>query len=101
LEKDQGPLDQVALAVEPLAEAGLPFPVALRRDVGSGTLVLDQLTDAVGVIRLGQHDGVRAEVIEQAIGDLPVVDLSSGQAEPDRETLRVDDDVDLGREPAA
>jgi hypothetical protein len=27
--------------------------------------------------------------------------LPSGQAEPDREALRVDDDVDLGREPAA
>jgi hypothetical protein len=27
--------------------------------------------------------------------------LSGGQAEPDREALRVDDDVDLGREPAA
>ena len=41
------------------------------------------------------------EVVEQGVGDLPVVCLSSGQAEPDREPLRVDDDVDLGREPSA
>jgi hypothetical protein len=27
--------------------------------------------------------------------------LTGGQAEPDREPLRVDDDVDFGREPAA
>jgi hypothetical protein len=43
---------------------------------------------------------VRAEVVEQPVGDLPVVRLARCQAEPDRESLRVDD-VDLGREPAA
>ena len=40
-------------------------------------------------------------MVEQRVGDLPVVRLPGGQAEPDRETLRVDDNVDLGREPAA
>jgi hypothetical protein len=40
-------------------------------------------------------------MIEQAICDLPVVRLSCRQAEPDREPLRVDNDVDLGRKPAA
>jgi hypothetical protein len=65
-------------------------------------LVLDQLADAVRVVGLvGQHDGARAEVVEQRIRYLPVMRLPSGQAEPDRETLRVDDDVDLGREPAS
>jgi len=44
---------------------------------------------------------VRAEPVEQRVGDLPVVRLPGGQAEPDREALRVDDDVDLGREPAS
>ena len=58
--------------------------------------------DAVGVIGLvRQHDGARAEMIEQRIGDLPVMRLPCSQAEPDREPLRVDDDVDLGREPAS
>lgn len=94
--------DQVALSVKALAEAGLPSPVALWGDVGRGPLVLDQLADAVGVISLvSQHYGARAEVVEQRVGDLPVMRLSSRQAEPDREALRVDDDVDLGREPAA
>ena len=40
-------------------------------------------------------------MVEQRARDLPVVRLSCCQAEPDREALRVDDDVDLGREPAA
>ncbi len=95
-------LDQVTLAVEALAEAGLPAAVALGRNVGGGALILDQVSDAVSIIGLvGQHDGAWAEMIEQAIGDLTVVRLPRGQAEPDREALRVDDDVDLGREPAA
>ncbi len=40
-------------------------------------------------------------MIEQAVYDLPVVRLPCGKAEPDRETLRIDDDVDLGCEPAS
>lgn len=95
-------LDEVALAVEALAEARLPASVALRRNVGRSALVLDQLTNAIGVVSLiGEHDGVRAEMVEQRVGDLPVMRLPCGQAEPDREPLRVDDDLDLGREPAA
>jgi hypothetical protein len=94
-------LDQVALAVEALAEAGFSAPVALGRDVGRGALVLDQLADAIGVVGLiRQHDGSRDEMVEQRVGDLPVMHLPCRQAEPDREPLRVDDDVDLGREPA-
>ena len=94
-------LDEVTLAVEALAEAGLPLAVAPGRDVGRSTLFLYQLSDAVGVVGLvREHDGARAEVIQQAICDLPVVRLPRGQAEPDREALRVNDDVDLGREPA-
>lgn len=40
-------------------------------------------------------------MVEQHVGDLPIVCLACGQAEPDREPLRVDNDVDLGRKPAA
>ena len=94
--------DQVSLAVESLAEARLPLAVALGWDVWRGALVLYQLSDAVGVVGLiRQHDGVGAEMIKQAVGDLPIMRLPSGQGEPDREPLRIDDDVDLGREAAA
>jgi hypothetical protein len=40
-------------------------------------------------------------MVEQRVGDLPVMRLPCRQAEPDREPLRVHDDVDLGREAAA
>lgn len=102
LQFGEEPLDQVALAVEPLAEAWLPLSVALGRDVGRSALILYQFADAVGIIGLvRQHDGARAKMIEQRVRNLSVVCLPSCQAEPDREALRVDDDVDLGREPAA
>jgi hypothetical protein len=48
LQLGEEPLDQIALAVEPLAEAGLPAPVALGRDVRGG----NQFTDAVGIVGL-------------------------------------------------
>jgi len=52
--------DEIALTVEPLAEAGSPLALALRGGVRRGTLVLDQLADAVSVVGLvRQHDGAR------------------------------------------
>jgi hypothetical protein len=58
-------LDEVTLAVEPPAGAGFPAPVALGRDVGRCAVILDQLSDAVGIICLvGQLDGVRPELVE-------------------------------------
>lgn len=102
LELGEEALDQVALAIEPLAEAGLPFSVALGRDVERGALILDHLPDAIGIVGLfGQYDGAWAEMIEQRVSNPPVMRLPGGQAEPDWEALRVDDDVDFGREPAA
>jgi hypothetical protein len=64
-------------------------------------LVPDQGANAIGVIGFfGQYDGARAEVVEQSVGDLAVMRLSGGHAEPDRESLRVDD-RDFGSEPAS
>lgn len=64
--------------------------------------VLDQRADAVSFVsRIRQHDGTRAEVVKHRVCDLFVVCLSCRQAAPDREALRVNDNVDLGREPAA
>lgn len=40
-------------------------------------------------------------MVEQRVGDLPVVRLSRRQAEPDREPLRIGDRVDFGREAAS
>jgi hypothetical protein len=40
-------------------------------------------------------------MVEQIVGRLPVMALPCGQAEPDRETLPIDDRVDFGRESAS
>ncbi len=100
LQRGKEAFDQVALTIEPLAKARLPAPVAFGRDVGCGTLILDEVADSVGIVGLvRQHDG--AEMVEQRIGDLRVVRLSCSQAEPNREPLCVDNYVDFGREPTA
>lgn len=102
LQLREEPLDVVPLSVEALAKAGLPLAIAFRWDIGCGTLLLDQFADAIGIIGLvGEDDGARAEVVEQRVGDPTVMRLSCRQAEPDREALRVDDDMDLGREPTS
>jgi hypothetical protein len=44
---------------------------------------------------------MRPEMIEQFIGDLTIMRLASGQAEPDREALGIDDRVDFGSEPTS
>ena len=40
-------------------------------------------------------------MIEQIVGSLAIMALSSGKAQPDRKALPVDDRVDFGREPAS
>jgi hypothetical protein len=99
LQLGEEPLDQLTLARESLAEARLPAPVALGRDVGRGSLLFDQCADAVGiVILIGQQDRVRAEMIEQRVSGLAIMCLISGQTEPDRDPLRIDYLVDFARE---
>ena len=50
LELAEEALDQVALAIEDLAEAGFPFPIGFGGDVRHRALRLDQFADPVGVI---------------------------------------------------
>jgi hypothetical protein len=55
---------------------------------------LDHRADAVGIVSLvRQHDGMQTEMVDQRVQDLAVVRLPRSQAKPDREALRVDDDV--------
>ena len=95
-------LDEIALAVERLAEAGLLFAVGFGRNVGNGALRLDQVADAVGVIGLvAEHDGAWGKAIEEGEGSRRIMRLARAQAEPDREPLAIDERVDLGRETAS
>ncbi len=102
LELAEEALDLVALAVERLAEAGLPSTVGLGRDVGHGALSFDQVADAVCIISLvGEYDRARTKAVEQVVSGRSIVRLACRQTEPDRETLAVDNCVDLCGETAA
>jgi hypothetical protein len=50
---------------------------------------------------VGQDDRAGPEMVEQMIYHRRIMRLTAAQAESDREPMGIDDDVDLGREPAA
>ena len=75
-------LDQSGYTCHRQTEAGFPTPVALRRDVGRSAVFPCQRRDAFSVRRYRPGRGV-GELIEKLAGDLAVVRLPSGQAEPD------------------
>jgi len=92
LELAEKALDLVALAIGGLAEAGLPFAVGLGGYIARRALGLDQVADAVCIISLvGEHDRARLKAVEQVVSGRSVVRLARCQAEPDRETLPIDD----------
>jgi hypothetical protein len=65
-------------------------------------LFLDQRADAVGIIGLvGEQHHARSKMVEQFVRDLAIMRLAGGQAEPDRETLRIDDGMNFRCEPAS
>ena len=102
LEFAEEALDEVSFAIKPLREAELFFAITFGGNVGGRALGLDVVADAVGVVGLvGQDDDARREFVEQSFSELAIMGLPRRQADPDREPLGVDDDVDFGREPAA
>lgn len=95
-------LDQVPLTIEPSAEVRFCPAIDLGRDIGERSLRAERLPDAVGVICLvRQQDRSGTDMTKQIVSGLPIVALPSGQAQPDRETLPVDDRVDFGGEAAS
>lgn len=60
LQLEEEPLEQIALAVKPLAEAGRPALIAPWRNVGRGALVPDHLGDAVSFASLADSAMARA-----------------------------------------
>jgi hypothetical protein len=102
LELAEEALDQIAFAIESLAETGLPFAIGFGGNVRHRALRFDQVANSIGIISLvGKNDGARIKAIEQAERGGSVMGLPRCQAEPDRESLRIDDDVDFCREPAS
>jgi len=102
LELAEEALNQIALAVERLAKAWFPFAIGFRGYVRHRALGFNQGADGIGIVGfVSQNDGARIEAVEQLICGWPIMCLPCGQAEPDREPLRIDDGVDFGRKPAS
>jgi len=73
-----------------------------RRDVGRGTGGFDLAAQPIGVIGLiGEHDGVLAQMAEQLRGDRAIASLAGRQDQFERQSARIGQGVDLGRQPAA
>ena len=95
-------LDEIALSVEQLGEGRGPSAVGFWWDVGRGALGGDQRADLVSFIGfVGKDHRAWREMVEKRMRHRRVMHLTATQAEPDREPLGVDDDVDLGREPSS
>jgi hypothetical protein len=90
-------LDGVAALVEGLAEAAFPDAVALGRDVGDGTLILNDIADAVAVVgAVGMDDAPSRQVRQQSLARLAIGGLARCQQEGERSSLSIGDGVDLG-----
>lgn len=97
LEAAEHPLDGVATLVEGLAEAAFPAPIALGRDIGNGTLILDQVADAVAVVgTIGMDDAAPGQRCQQLLRRPAVGGLTRRQQEGEWSALAIGDRVDLG-----
>ena len=71
-------------------------------DIGRGAGGFDLAAQPVGIVGfVGQHDGAFVQVPEQALGDRAVAGLARRQDQFERQTIAIDERVDLGRQPAA
>ena len=101
--------DPVEEALDPVAELvgsrteGWRFDaVADRADVGVRSLFRDQGPQRIGIVStICEQQAVFAERTQHIVGAGTVVSLAFRQLDVDRETVRIDERVDFGREPAA
>jgi hypothetical protein len=68
---------------------------------GRGTGGFDLAAQPIGVIGLvGQHDGVLAQMAEQPRGNRAIASLARRHDQFERQSARIGQGVDLGRQPA-
>lgn len=95
-------LDEVALAIEAVAEARFSSSVAPRRDVGHGALILDRIADAVRIIVLPASMMVRGPRWLSSVSATAIRRVYPAVGPSRAGRLRaVDNDMDTGCEPAA
>jgi hypothetical protein len=91
LQPGEEALDEVALAIEPLAEARLPLAIRFCGDIGRGALFLDLCADAISIVCLVcENDRMRsrmAERLDQA--PLEVGQVISAHAEPESDSAAI------------
>ncbi len=97
LELVEEAFDPVALAVDCRIDTSLHSPVPLRRDVGFDATGLRQIDQRAGVVA-AVRDQVTClvETGDQLDSGFLVRCLTGRERQPDRQTVAIDDGVDLG-----
>jgi len=90
-------LDEIAATIEALVDASLNLAVTLRGNVGVGPAASREFEQGLGVISsVGDQIAGSVQARDQRDGRFLVGRLTGGQHEADRQTLAIDDDIDLG-----
>ena len=101
LQRAEEALDEVALAIEGEVGLALLLPVGLGRDHRRNIAVFERLDQRVGIVALVGNEGIGIDTREQRLGLRNIGGLTRRERECDRVAERVDDGVNLGRQPAA
>ena len=102
LDAVEEPLDAVAIFVDARAEGWRIDAMIERPNVRQRAGARDLRPERIAVVAvIGEQNAVAAKQFEHGLAGLAVVRLPLGQLEEDRQAVRVDDRVDLGRKPAA
>ena len=89
-------LDEVALLVEPGAEADRTFAIGLGRDVGPAAALADHRAQPVGVIGLvAEHHLALAHTVEQLGRCLDVVVVAGRDDQLDRQPVAIGQSMDF------
>jgi hypothetical protein len=90
-------LDEIAATIEALIDASLNLAVTLCGNVGVGPAASREFEQGLGVISsVGDQIAGSVQARDQRDGRFLVGRLTGGQHEADRQTLAIDDDIDLG-----
>lgn len=94
-------LDRIPSSIEHAAERRLEAAVGLRRDVRSGTLLVDGVTHGIGVIAaISDQQRVGRQEREQGERSTAIGGLAAGQSEGARPAMFVGQRVKFGGAPA-
>ena len=99
LELVEAPFDEIALLVALFAVGDPVVAMSPRRDVGRAILVLDQLSDPIGIIAfVRQHMRAGRQMAEEQFGHRRVVGFASRQLDLYGKPVADDAQVHLGRQ---